>query len=209
MSTLTAPPILRLAAPAPPTVSGPDLYRFSLQQYHEMACRGILTPADRVELLDGLLVTKMTKNPPHTLATRLTREAVETPLPTGWFVNVQEPVTLATSEPEPDISVVRGERRQFGNRLPGPQDVGAMIEVADSSLDEDRGWKKQIYARAAIPVYWIVNLVDRRVEVYTDPIGPCEQPDYRRHDEYGPTDAVPLVLDGQEVARIPVSDLLP
>ena len=84
-----------------------------------------------------------------------------------------------------------------------------MIEVADSSLDEDRGWKKQIYAHARIPVYWIVNLVARQVEVYTDPTGPADQPDYRQRRDYGPTDEVPLVLDGQEVARIRVSELLP
>jgi Uma2 family endonuclease len=174
-----------------------------------MARRGILTTADRVELLDGLLFQKMTKNPPHTLATQLTREAVERPLPSGWFVNVQEPVTLATSEPEPDVTVVRGERRQFGSRHPAAGDVVTLIEVADSSLAEDQGWKKQVYAAASIAIYWIINLVDRRVEVYTDPSGAADQPDYRQRRDYGPTDEVPLVLDGKEVARIPVRDLLP
>ena len=127
----------------------------------------------------------------------------------GWFVNVQEPITTSTSEPEPDISVVRGTRRQFASQHPRPQDAGLLVEVAESSLAIDRGLMKQTYAAANIPIYWIVNLIDSQVEVYTDPTGPASQPDYRQRQDYGPTDAVPLVLDGHEVARIPVSELLP
>jgi len=209
MSTLTVPSIPVPAEPPPSTTMSPRFYRLTVEQYHEIARRGILTAADRVELLDGLLVQKMTKNPPHTLATQLTREAVETPLPAGWFVNVQEPITTATSEPETDVTVIRGERRQFARRHPGPKDVAAAIEVADSSLAEDQGWKKQVYAAARIADYWIVNLVDRRVEVYTDPTGPADQPDHGHRRDYGPTEEVPLALDGKEVARIPVRDLLP
>jgi Uma2 family endonuclease len=209
MATLTAPTMPAPTTAAPSPRARPQLYRLSVAQYHEMARRGILTAADRVELLDGLLVQKMTKNPPHTLATQLTREAVERPLPNGWFVNVQEPVTTATSEPEPDVSIIRGERRQFGTHHPSPKDVAAAIEVADSSLADDQGWKKQVYAAASIAVYWIVNLVDCRVEVYTEPTGPADQPGYRQRRDYGPTEEVPLVLDGKEVARIPVRELLP
>jgi Uma2 family endonuclease len=83
-----------------------------------------------------------------------------------------------------------------------------LIEVADSTLDMDRELKALVYARAEIQVYWIINLIDSRLEVFTDPIG-GKSPSYRKQRNYAATQAVPLALDGKEVARIPVSELLP
>lgn len=186
-----------------------SFWRITVEQYHQMIQAGILTADDPVELLDGWLVRKMTKNPPHTLATQLLRDALPPLLPAGWFMNDQEPIETDASEPEPDASIVRGTRRQFGGRKPSPLDVALVIEVADSSLHSDRGAKQRIYAQAAIAVYWIVNLVDRQIEVYTDPSGAGAQPEYRQQQNYGPADVVPVVLDGREVARLPVQDILP
>jgi Uma2 family endonuclease len=76
-------------------------------------------------------------------------------------------------------------------------------------LARDRGWKKRIYARAKIPVYWIVNLVDMQIEVHADPTGPAEVPDYRQRDVYIPGDSVPVILDGQEIGKVEVTALLP
>jgi Uma2 family endonuclease len=81
--------------------------------------------------------------------------------------------------------------------------------VADSSLQRDRALKKRLYAAAGIPVYWIVNLLDSQIEVYTDPSGPGEQPDYRQQQNYDSADTVPVVIEGHEVARLGVQDLLP
>ena len=203
MSITSPPPPLLMGAPPEP------IWRLSVAQYHQMIQAGILTEGDPVELLEGILVTKMVKNPPHTLATQLTRTALERCMPPGWFANTQEPVTTDTSEPEPDVTVVRGERRQYAQRHPGPADLGMLVEVADSSLRQDRTTKKRIYARASIPIYWIVNLVDRQIEVYTEPTGAAEQPDYRQRRDYGPTDSVPVVIDGREFGQIPVGELLP
>ncbi len=83
------------------------------------------------------------------------------------------------------------------------------VVVSDSSLRRDQGFKKAIYAKAGIAVYWIVNLIDRRVEVYTDPTGPAAQPDYRVRHDAGEADQVPVVIEGREVARIAVRELLP
>lgn len=170
---------------------------------------GILTEDDPVELLDGLLVPKMPKNPPHVLATELIREALPRVLPDGWFVSSQEPITLETSEPEPDGVVVRGQRRDYPDRHPGPREVALVVEVADASLQSYRTLKKQLYAQAGIPVYWIVNLIEGRLKVYSDPTGPSETPDYRQRRDYARTEEVPLLLDGREAARLPVSILLP
>jgi Uma2 family endonuclease len=196
-------------APADVEIPTERIYRLSVAQYHAMARHGILEEDAPVELLEGWLVQKMTKHPPHTLTTGLVRRALERVLPSGWHVKTQEPITTLESEPEPDASVVRGDLRDYGDRHPGPRDVALIVEVADTSLRQDRGPKKRIYARARIPVYWIANLVERQFEVYTAPAGPTQRPNFTEHQEYGPEGELPVVLDGKEVGRLLVRDLLP
>jgi len=193
----------------PVIVSTDVIWRLSVDQYHAMIQAGILTEDDPVELLEGWLVTKMSKNPRHTFVTQLARDVVASLLPPGWYVNAQEPVTTKDSEPEPDVAVVRGNRRQYIDHHPGPQDIALVVEVADSSLQRDPSLKKRLYAAAGIPVYWIVNLLDGQIEVYTEPSGPTDQPDYRHQQNYGPADAVPVVIEDREVGRLSVQDLLP
>jgi Uma2 family endonuclease len=185
------------------------IYRLTVAQYHAMAQAGILGEDDPVELLEGWLVRKMTKYPPHTLGTLLVRRALERLLPDRWYVNSQEPITTSESEPEPDVFVARGNPRDYGERHPGPAETPLVIEVADSSLHQDRSTKKRIYARAGIAAYWIVNLVERKIEVYLEPTGDADAPDYGVRQLYGPADVVPVVLDGVEVGHIPVQQLLP
>lgn len=185
------------------------IWRLSVEQYHEMIRAGILTTDDRVELLEGWLIAKMPKKPPHRIATRLTQRTLETFIPAGWYVDAQEPITLADSEPEPDITIVRGATEHYLERHPGPPDVALVVEIADSTLVRDRGLKKRLYAQAGIPVYWIINLVENQLEVYTAPSGPTETPDYGQRQDYALTEAVPLALEEQEIARIPVRELFP
>jgi hypothetical protein len=204
-----------IAPPAAPIASGPlialtvPLYRLSVPQYQAMVRGGILTENDNVELLDGLLVTKMSKNPPHRVSTRKTRRALEAILPDAWFADSQEPVVLSISQPEPDITVARSELSDDATRNPDAGDVAFVVEVADSTLSHDRTVKKALYAEASIPIYWIVNLINHQLEVYTDPTGPASPPDYANMQIHGPADEVPVIIDGQEIARISVSDLLP
>jgi Uma2 family endonuclease len=176
-----------------------------------MARAGILAEDEPVELLEGLLVKKMTIHPPHTFAVEALRDLLPTLLPPGWFANAQQPTTTTDSEPEPDGYVARGARRDYvaQGRHPGPQDLALVIEAADSSLAQDQTVKLRIYAAAGIAVYWIVNLIDRRVQVYTSPTGPAAEPTYRTRQDFGHADEVPLVIEGREVGRIPVRDLLP
>ncbi len=193
----------------PTAVPANLIYRLSVEQYHEMARRGILTEDDPVELLEGWLVIKVTKNPPHRIATHLTRKALEDLLPKGWYVDSQEPITTDDSEPEPDVVVVRGDTREYPDRHPAPTDIAMVVEVADDSLHRDRTLKKRLYARAGIPIYWIVNLLDKRVEVYTQPVVTEKAADYRQQVDYGPSDMIPLIIGGKEVGRMAVRDLLP
>ncbi len=203
--------MLTLTATNPCTLQPPPLpvRRFTVAEYHQMIVAGILREDEPVELLEGWLVLKMTRNPPHDLAVGLLEDEIIRCLPAGWFRRGQCAVTTADSEPEPDVAVARGQRRDYGTRHPGPGDLALAAEVADSSLEGDRTIKARIYARASIPTYWIVNLPDHQVEVYTNPTGPTAEPHYQQQQVYRPGDLVPLVLDGQEVARIAVTDLLP
>ena len=100
---------------------------------------------------------------------------------------------------------MRGESRQYFNHHPGAEDIGLVVEIADSSLPQDRKLKKRIYAAAGIPVYWIVNLTKQRIEVYTEPSGA----DYQQRQDYDAEAEVPVVIEGQEVGRIAVKELLP
>lgn len=183
--------------------------RFAVSQYHEMIAAGILADDDPLELLEGWLVPTMVKNPPHSTTIYVTTKLLEQVLPAGWHVRSEQPVTSEDSEPEPDVAIVRGGPEQYGRCHPGPRDVALVVEVADASLSRDRSTKKRIYARAGIPIYWIVNMPERRIEVYADPTGPCESPDYRRHEDYAAGAEVPLLIEGHEVGRIPVAALLP
>src|SRR5262249_32996457 len=153
------------------------------------------------ELLEGLIVPKMTRNPQYDIALELVDEALRGRLPAGWRLRIQSAITTDDSEPEPDLAVVRGDARSRGGRHPGPPDLGLVVEVADTSLAQDRQEKGRLYARAGIACYWIVNLVDRQIEVYTDPTGPGPSPVYRQRLDFVAADAVPLVLDGNEVTR--------
>jgi len=185
------------------------IWQLSIAQYHQMIALGILTDDDPVELLEGWLVTKMPKNPPHRLTTQLTREAISMLLPAGYYVDAQEPITTDASEPEPDVMIVRGQRRDYRDRHPGPQDIVLVIEVSDTTLQRDRTLKKPIYARGGIPVYWIINLPERQIECYTNPSGPAEYPDYQHRQDYQPTDPIPLAISNQIVGVITVAELLP
>ena len=199
------------AYPATPDGGVPiqSLYRLSVPQYERMARLGILKDGEPVELLAGLLVKKVTKNPPHTVATLLTRTTLERLLPSGWFVSSQEPIGAGEDEPEPDLMVVRGHIRDYARKHPRPVDVVLVIEVADATLRQDRGVKKRLYAQAGIPVYWLINLRANMVEVYTDPTGPTAKPTYRQRQDLGRDDSLPVVIEGQEVGRLTVSEVLP
>jgi Uma2 family endonuclease len=182
------------------------LYRLSVDQYDEMARVGILLDGEPVELIEGWLIVKMTKNPPHTVATNLVRDALSQTIPAGWFVASQDPITTFDSKPEPDVMVVRGHPRDYRNRHPTPENVGLIVEVADTSLPYDRTTKRRIYARAGVDHYWIINLIASRVEVYSEP---TEAGEFRRREVFGRDADMPLLLDGREVGRIAVRDLLP
>lgn len=187
----------------------PRTRRWTRAEYDRLIDKGMFQPGERLELLAGNLVVREPQGDPHTLAVELVNEALRTVFGPEWRVRVQLPIALdEESEPEPDVSVAPGRVRDSTEAKPAR--LALVVEIAESSLMLDREHKGGLYARARVPDYWIVNLVDRVLEVYRDP-----RPDasasygwaYRSVQSLNPGEHVsPLAAP---TARVPVADLLP
>jgi Uma2 family endonuclease len=179
----------------------------SLEQYEAMVASGIFTSKDRFELIEVLLVAKMTKYPAHTFATTACARLVDQlVIPCGWHARKKEPVRIPSraSEPEPNVAVARGDHRTYERRHPSAQDIALVVETAESSLEQDRKLA-ETYAAAGIPIYWIINIPDRQLEVFSSPVNGI----YTVHQVRLETETVDLIIDGQMVGRIDVAELLP
>lgn len=186
----------------------PALFQFTVARYHEMIRTGVLTENDRVELINGRIVDKMPIYPPHREAVTNLYDLLKPIFPAGSLVLSQNPITLSESEPEPDFSASEPPRSKYKDRNPGPEEVYLVVEVADSSLAFDSNEKLEMYAAAGVPVYWIVNLIDKRIEVYTKPKG-GKKPGYGKVTKYKPSDDVPVTIAGKKRGTIAVSAILP
>jgi Putative restriction endonuclease len=201
----TAKPAGRIANPLERIAMDPHwLRQFSVAEYHQMVRTGILTPVDRVELLEGWIVNKMPQNSPHRNSITRTVRRVGRVLPDDWTMHVQGPITLSDSEPEPVITLARGEEEIYDTRHPESKDIGVLIEVGDSSVLDDRRYKGELYAKEKIAEFWLIDLVARKIEVYTKP----RAGKYYKKVEYTEKGSVPLVLDGLMIAEIPVRELM-
>jgi len=183
--------------------------RFTVDEYLRLIELGILRDDERLELLEGLIVPMMTRLPPHEVSVRLVSKALDRLLPDGYDLRVQAPVQLGTSVPEPDCAIVVGDTRRYIDHHPTASEIVMVVEVSDSSLRVDRTTKSRIYAAAGIANYWIVNLPERQVELYSDPTGDVKTAAYGRSANYRPGDQISLLLHEHELAPIAVSDLLP
>jgi len=178
-------------------------------EYERLVEAEILGPEDRVELLGGAMICKEPQYSPHATSIRLVDRVLTEVFGLGWDVRSQMPVALDDeSEPEPDVAVVPGDPRDY--RDAHPTRPVLVVEVALSRLGFDRDRKGSLYARAGIADYWIVNLPDRRLEVYRGPVRDGAAPFGWRYGTslaLGPDDRVtPLAAPG---ASVIVSDLLP
>ncbi len=160
------------------TISTPDaaatptrLRRWTRAEYYRMAEAGLLGPDEKTELLDGEIWNKVRPvGTRHMAAVRASAEALADAFGPGFEIHYQTPITLSDfSEPAPDVAVVPGTWRDYLDHHPGPSEVRLLVEISDSTLREDRGRKARLYALEGIADYWIVNLVDRCVEVRRDP----------------------------------------
>ena len=144
------------------------LRRWTRDEYDRMVDAGILGPDDRVELVDGEIVIMTPQKSRHAAAIQLAIRALRPVFGDAFDVRSQMPLALdPASEPEPDIAIVAGSPADYIDAHPSTAVL--IVEVADSSLTFDRLTKAAVYARAGITDYWLVNLVDRVVEVRRDP----------------------------------------
>ena len=184
------------------------IYRMTAGQFRKAIEAGVFGER-HVELLGGVPFV-MSENPPHILASiRLFAGLSAVALTPRWVVNKEHRLELGQWLPLPDAVVLRGPDTNYGTRWAGANDVAMLVEIADSSYTRDSGVKLRRYAGFRIPVYWIVDLNRRLVEVRTLPSGKGKQAGYARCDVYQESDQVPVVLDGQEVGRIAAAGLLP
>ncbi len=192
--------------PGAPDWIPPRLRRMTVEEYERLAVSGIIPSSNRCHLINGYLVEKMTHNPPHAVADERCGRELLRALPAGWDVRGGKPVRLPTqaSMPEPDRCVVRGSIDDYAERHPDPGDIALVVEVSDSTLSEDRELAAWVYGPAGIAAYWIVDVNGRRIEAHTDP-GPQG---YRTTSVFTEEQFIPLVIDGREVGRIAVVDML-
>jgi Uma2 family endonuclease len=183
--------------------------RWARVEYERLVDLAVFPPGDRIELVGGQLVVREPQGSPHAVAAGLAEDTLRAAFGSAWVVRVQMPVALDDeSEPEPDVAVCAGSPRDY---LAGhPTRPVLVVEVAESSLVFDREHKGSLYARAQVSDYWIVNLVDRVLEVYRDPTSSADASYGWRFNtllRLGAADVVTPLAAPE--ARIPIADLLP
>jgi Uma2 family endonuclease len=178
---------LSLTTPIAPPL---PLHKFTVEEYHRLSEIGVLTPEDKVELLEGWIVEKMNQRPIHGFIVAFLTELFQNHLPKQYKLRCQLPITTERSEPEPDIAIIRGVHEAFRTRHPGGQDCRLIIEVADTSLDKDRA-KTSIYREAGVREYWIVNIGEACVE---------------RYDFANSASDVPDIISGNSLISIALDD---
>ena len=183
--------------------------RFTRVEYERLAEIAFFQPGEHLELIDGLLLVREPQGSGHATAVRLVQQALERAFGPGWDVRPQLPVALDDmSEPEPDTAVVPGHARDY--REAHPTIAVLVVEVAESRLAFDRRDKASLYARAGVVDYWVLNLVDRVLEVHRDPEPSGAAPHGFRYRSIvtlaPPSTVTPLAIPR---AAIPVADLLP
>ncbi len=189
--------------PAGQTTVPPQRRHWTRAEYHRLGELGLLDER-RVELLNGEIYLMSPKNWPHIVACRKAADRLEAAFASVGWLSRQEPLALGGMEPEPDVAIVPGK---FESYTDTPTLALFILEVADTSLDRDTTTKLELYAEAAIPEYWVLDLNARKLLVFRDP-GPDANGDstYRSQTSLTSTETVtPLGLS----SSVAVADLLP
>lgn len=181
-----------------------DVRRFTREEYESLVEQGFFGPEERLELLEGIICPMSPHNSPHAASIAVLQQELHPLFGSGHHLRVQLPLALGRdSEPEPDLAVVPGSARDYFRSH--PTTAVLVVEVADSSLQRDREIKQRLYAEAGIPDSWILNLIDKCLEVYREPVP--AQGIYRTRLVLRAGDGVsPLARPETSIA---VADLLP
>jgi Uma2 family endonuclease len=162
----------RAAIPPAPPDAGVRPRPWTRQEFHRAAKMGLFSPEERLELLDGEIIQKMTQGGLHVFAVKRADRLLTPAFGPDFHTRLQAPLVLNDlSEPEPDVVVVPGTELDYLQEHPRAADARLVAEVADSTLRFDRTRKRAAYARSGIAEYWIINLLHRQVELHRDPRG--------------------------------------
>jgi Uma2 family endonuclease len=142
---------------------------FTVKEYYKLAEVGILKPTDRVELLNGEIITMSPIKSLHASITDYIFECLVSQLIGKAIIRSQNPISISNySEPEPDLVIAHYQKHRYRNAHPTAAEIYLVIEVSDITLFKDRGVKKSLYAEAGISEYWIIDIPNQNIEVYKD-----------------------------------------
>jgi len=180
---------------------------WSREEYERLIAEGMFHPEERLELIEGEILQMSPQGSAHATAVTLVEQALRKVFGSHYVIRVQMPIAIdPDSEPEPDLAVVQGTPRTYRDEHPHTAEL--VVEVADTTLSYDRSRKATLYARAGIQEYWILNLIDRTIEVYRNPTtNTSQRTAYQEHETLSATETLASVRFSGE--PIPVADLLP
>jgi Uma2 family endonuclease len=162
---------LQTATSFSPVLSSEDLKCWTVQEYYKIIELGILDPDERTELIAGQITLMAAKGTLHVLALQMLANIFQDQLHNTALTRTQDPILLDDfSEPEPDLVIVKGNMFDYALHHPSPEDIYLVVEVADSTLKKDCEVKEKIYAKANIADYWVVDLKNRQVHIFRDPM---------------------------------------
>jgi Uma2 family endonuclease len=181
-----------------------DVRLWTVDEYRRMTETGILNPDERVELIDGQIISMSAKNPPHAATNLCAADYLRSLLAGLALIRIQDPIALSyNSEPEPDIAVVQIDPRLYQDFHPGPDNILLLVEIADTTLETDRKRKAPAYAKAGITDYWILDVNTRQVYVFREP----GEANYRQETVFNEDDVLSMLAFPEIEVRI--SQLFP
>lgn len=204
----------QVVVPVPPSsvddqLPTSDRRLFTVDEYHRMGEAGIFDSEERLELIEGVVFMMSPIGSGHFKSVTLLQKRLGSLLPDTFDIAGQQPLQLIDSEPVPDVMVLRGAVESY-TTIPQPSQVAIAIEVSDATRARDRR-KIGLYAAAAIPEYWIVDLQTRQVEIHGRPTPSAgnRAACYESLTTYSVNDVIDVVLDDRSIGRLAVKDILP
>lgn len=195
-----------------PPISEDALYEFATDAFLRMVESGEFPEEARVYLEDGRIYEKMAKTNAHGLVGSIISTCLIRRLPPGWAVIPEGQFKLDDkNSPLPDITIVRGEPRDYlvEDRYPDVGDVGLVVEIAVTSLAKDLGHNLERYARNKVPNYWVADVPGKRILVHSKPRVQKGDGRYAQVTIVGPGESFSLLLDGQNATRFTYEELMP
>jgi len=187
------------------------LRRFTVDEFQRLENAELFGPDERVELLEGIICMMTPIGDHHSYCVETLGDLLGPLLGKAFCKWSQQPSITSDSKPQPDIYVARGDRHKYKDKLPTASELALVIEVADSPLQHDRTIKLRVYAAAGIPEYWILNIPDRKLEVYRKPVPANDKnpSNYEVVETYSSEQSVDVVLDATRLGAVAVRDVLP